>query len=174
MTVVLKEVRENRKEVWDKFAPLHYDCGTEREGLANGARCFVAVEDGKVVGFAAVMNHFGHPGVWRSHKIVAVPPFRFADVCEAAARFVTGSGHRYHCITPVALAAYREGSPMWRKISDNGVLSSWEFLPDRPWQPAQWIEHWGGMPEFVSEDKKAFHTLRVVLTEQPQFDDSLR
>ncbi len=30
----------------------------------------------------------------------------------------------------------------------------------------KWKEHWGGMPKFVAENKRPFHTLRVILTKQ--------
>jgi arginine/ornithine N-succinyltransferase beta subunit len=126
--MILKEVRENRKLVWSRFASSHYDFGTAREKLANNARCFVLVEEGRVIGFAAIRSSFGHPGVWCSHKIVAVPPSRFADVCETVAKFVLASGLKYHCMTPVELAKYREGDSRWRKISQNEALSSWEYL----------------------------------------------
>lgn len=126
-------------KIWEKFAPYHYDYKTSREKLANNSRRYLAVEDGVVLGFAAIHCHFGRtnkgaPPCWRSHKIVTLPQYvdRWGDVSDAMGRLVAQSGLEYRCKTPIAFATYRENNPRWRKIAEKGPrgaeLSSWLFL----------------------------------------------
>lgn len=123
---------------WEKFAPHHYDFGTEREKLANNSRRYLAVENGQVIGFVAIHVHYGkqtgNRQCWRSHKIATLPEHsaRWADVSDAIAEVVDASGREYRCTTPVAYAQYRENNPKWRKtgvkMSQGVELSSWLYL----------------------------------------------
>lgn len=130
MSITFKELTPDlANRLWVKFAPYHYDYGTRREKLANNSRRYLAVENGAVIGFAAIVHSYGHEG-WRSHKVATLPheAHRWSHVADALAQFVTGCGHEYYCSTPTAFAAYREGKPEWRKVSAWGELSSWQYI----------------------------------------------
>jgi len=129
MNITFKELCPDlANRIWAQFSPHHYDYGTTRARLANSSRRYLAVEEGAVLGFVAIIHGFGHE-CWRSHKVATLPEqaHRWSDIADAIAAFVTACGHRYYCMTPIAFALYREGNPAWRKVSEQNGMSSWEW-----------------------------------------------
>lgn len=125
---------------WPHFEKYHYDFGTSREKLANNSRRYLAVEDGKAIGFVAIKVHYGKQTgerqCWYSHKIAVLPEYqsRWADVSDAIAEVVDASGKEYRCITLFSFASYRENDPRWKKVNDDTErnLSSWLYLGLNP------------------------------------------
>jgi len=97
--------------------------------LNKASRCYIAVWDDKVVGFAATMTmpNGALKNAWRGHRICILPEYqgmgigpRFSD---AIAQIHLDEGHRFFSRSAhPRLIWYRENSPLWKPTSKHKRL----------------------------------------------------
>ncbi len=129
--------------IWQFFAPHHY----LTESLNKASHCYLAVWDGKVVGFYSVMSLPSGTlkNSFRGHRLVIHPDYQgfgFGHtLAEVVAQHYLDNGKRFFAKTAhPRLGEYRDSSPLWRGTSKNhkkrtdarnGKIRRWEINPDR-------------------------------------------
>lgn len=121
--VVELELLPCTAEAWSVFRQHHYLDGN----INRSARCWVAVWDGVLVGFASALAfpNANFKNAWREHRTVVLPDFQGMGlgvrISDAVAKGVVEMGGRYFSKTAhPRMGAYREASPAWRATSKNG------------------------------------------------------
>lgn len=121
--LAIYEGREARA-LWPVFRSHHY----LSEKLLPNARCFVAVWDGTLVGFAATiaMPNGAVKNAWREHRTVILPDYQGLGLgvrlSDYVARVHVREGKRYFSRTAhPRMGEYRNASPLWRATSKNRV-----------------------------------------------------
>ena len=116
------EILPCSSQVWPVFAPHHY----LSESLNKSARCWMALWEGTLVGFASAIafpnGNFSNG--WRGHRTVVLPDFQGMGIgvrlSDAIARIHTEAGGRYFSKTVhPRMGEYREQSPLWKPTSKN-------------------------------------------------------
>ena len=107
------------------FKEHHYLTGNHN----NAARCYLAVWDDVVIGFASVitMPSGTVKNAWRGHRIVILPDFqglgvgtKFGDI---VAQIHIDQGHRFFTRTAhPKLGIYKQNSPLWKATSKNSKV----------------------------------------------------
>jgi len=108
--------------MWPMFKDHHY----LDSNLAKASRCYVAVWDGKVVGFCATMalpNPY-FKGGWRSHRTIILPDYQGMGMGVRFSNTVGDihleQGHRYFSRTAhPRMGGYRDRSELWKATSKN-------------------------------------------------------
>jgi GNAT superfamily N-acetyltransferase len=107
-------------KAWDYFRHHHYLTGD----INKGARCWVAVWDGNLVGFSANISYPSGTvkNAWRGHRTVILPDFQGMGfgtrMSEAVAEMFIQQGKRYYVKTAhPRLGEYRNASPKWKPTS---------------------------------------------------------
>jgi ABC-type lipoprotein export system ATPase subunit/GNAT superfamily N-acetyltransferase len=107
---------------WAAFSSHHYLSGA----INRRSRCWLAVWDGVVVGFAAALAfpNGNFKNAWRGHRTVVLPDFqglgmgvRISDAVASA--FVADGGRFFSKTAHPRLGGYRDASPYWRATSKN-------------------------------------------------------
>lgn len=126
MNIVL--VRCSHK-AYAPFAQYHYDSDT----FNKSAVCYIAMMDGKQIGFCASITGRGRWGndlrpARFAHKTVCALPVThsayfklWAAIADAHAEMLTRKGFRFWSQAPSDHAAYRDLSPFWKKSSTKKV-----------------------------------------------------
>lgn len=116
------EVFSCTSEVWPVFAQHHY----LSESLNRSARCWLAVWENKLVGFASALPfpNGNFRNGWRGHRTVVLPDYQGLGIgvrlSDAVAQTFIDAGCRYFSKTVhPRMGAYREASPLWRATSKN-------------------------------------------------------
>jgi GNAT superfamily N-acetyltransferase len=120
---LMVEVYAGTTAAWDVFRRHHYLSGD----IAPGARCFVAVMNGELVGFAAAIAFpNGYlKNAWRGHRTVILPDFQGMGLgvrlSDFVARLHVAEGKRYFSRTAhPRMNNYRAASPEWRLAAHSG------------------------------------------------------
>ncbi len=107
---------------WPVFASHHYLSAS----LNASARCWLAVWDGRLVGFASSLPfpNGNMKNAWREHRTVVLPDYQGLGIgvrlSDAVANVFVAAGCRYFSKTVhPRMGAYREASPLWRPTSKN-------------------------------------------------------
>ena len=117
------ELQPAQPEAWSFFSKHHYLSGD----INRSARCWIAVWDGLLVGFAAAIS-FPSGSVknaWRGHRTVVLPEFQGmgigARISDAVGEIFLAQGCRYFSKSANPnFGAYRNLSKKWRATSKNG------------------------------------------------------
>jgi GNAT superfamily N-acetyltransferase len=144
------EIYAGTRAAWDVFGGHHYLSGD----IHKGARCFVAVMDGRLVGFVATLafpNGYIRNG-WRAHRTVVLPDFQGMGIgsrlSDWVAEFHRREGRRYFSRTAhPRLVAHRDESSAWRPTSHSGELrrtggyraARWESPTNRVGHSHEWV-----------------------------------
>lgn len=117
------EILPASADIWPVFRPHHYLDG----GINRSARCWVAVWNGVLVGFAAALRYPSGSvqNAWRGHRTVILPDYQGLGIgvrlSDAVASIFKEEGCRYFSKTAhPRLGEYRNASPLWRPTSKNG------------------------------------------------------
>lgn len=137
------EIYPCSNEVWGYFAPHHY----LSESLNKSAHCYLALSDGKVVGFVASLAYPSGSvqNAYREHRLVIHPDYQGFGIgprlSEAIAQHYLDNGKRYFSKTShPRLGGYRDQSPVWKPTSKNHMKrkdgqdptkTRWTINPDR-------------------------------------------
>ena len=143
-------------EVWGYFAKHHY----LSESLNKSAHCYLALSDGKVVGFVASLAYPSGSvqNAYREHRLVIHPDYQGFGIgprlSEVVAQHYISNGKRYFSKTShPRLGGYRDQSPVWKPTSKNhmkrkdgqdATKTRWTINPDR----------WSYSHEFIGEPGK--------------------
>lgn len=111
-----------KPEAWSFFSRHHYLTAD----INKSARCWIAVWDGVLVGFASAIA-FPNANIkraWREHRTVVLPEFQGmgigARISDAVGEIFISQGFRYFSKTANPnLGAYRDASRKWRPTSKN-------------------------------------------------------
>ena len=137
------DIYPSKHSVWDMFKNHHY----LSEKLNKATRCYVAVYDGKIIGFNASISQPSGTmqNAWREHRTVILPDYqgmgigtRFSD---AIAQLFKDDGKRYFSKTAhIRMGEYRQHSPLWKPTSKNKLwradkeqhqMTGWKINGDR-------------------------------------------
>ena len=95
----------------------------------NAARCYLAVWDDVVIGFASVitMPSGTVKNAWRGHRAVILPDYQGMGIgvrfTEIVAQIHLDEGHRFFTRTAhPKLGIYKQNSPLWKATSKNKKL----------------------------------------------------
>jgi GNAT superfamily N-acetyltransferase len=128
--------------LWSYFAKHHY----LSESLNKASHNYMAIWEGKVVGFSSVMAYPSGTvqNAFREHRLVVHPDYQgfgFGPrISEAVARHYTENGKRFFSKTShPRLGEYRDQSPVWKPTSKNhmrrtdgkATKSRWELNNER-------------------------------------------
>lgn len=109
---------------WRLFAKHHYLTGN----INKASRCYVAVWEGQLVGFCAVIRYPSGTvkNAWRAHRTVILPDFQGLGIgvrlSDAIAKMYVDDGCRYFTRTAnPRLGEHKERSPYWKATSKNKV-----------------------------------------------------
>lgn len=123
---------------WPIFRPHHYLDGN----LNKSSRCWVALWNGVMVGFVAIiaMPNGNFKKAWRGHRTVVLPDFQGLGIgvriSDAIGEIVLSEGGRYFSKTAnYRMGEYREASPNWRATSKNRKARP-DYDSDRPTKEA--------------------------------------
>ena len=115
MTITLRRCEHT---AYSRFAQFHYTPDSDR---CRVCRCYLALVDGKCVGFVAAMKS---GPVWRAHKTVVTLPkdhpgyfTLWAAVADAQAELHLKEGHRFTVVAPADHAEYRDAPNSGWKIT---------------------------------------------------------
>lgn len=119
------EVYAGSRAAWDVFGRHHYLAAN----LHPGSRTFVAVMNGRLVGFVATLafpNGYIKNG-WRDHRTVVLPDFQGMGIGTGLSDFVAElhvrEGRRYFSRTAhPRMVAHRRSSGAWRETLHSGEL----------------------------------------------------
>lgn len=108
---------------WEVFGQHHY----LDNKLNKSSRCWIAVWDGVVVGFASAITFPSGTvkNAWRGHRTVILPDFQGFGIgtrlSDAIGEIFISEGYRYFSKTAhPRLGEYRNSSCRWRPTSKNG------------------------------------------------------
>ena len=131
-------------DLWGYFAPYHY----LSEKLNKASRNYVAVWEGQLVGYVAVLSYPSGTvkNSFREHRLVIHPDYQGFGMgprlSEIVAQHYIDNGKRYFSKTShPRLGGYRDQSPLWKPTSKNHMKRKdgmthkgyhrWEINPDR-------------------------------------------
>lgn len=107
---------------WPVFAAHHYLSAS----LNPSARCWLAVWEGRLVGFASALPfpNGNFKNGWREHRTVVLPDYQGLGIgvrlSDVVGQIFVDAGCRYFSKTVhPRMGAYREESPLWRATSKN-------------------------------------------------------
>jgi GNAT superfamily N-acetyltransferase len=107
------------------FKDHHYLDGK----INKSSRCYIAIWEGKVVGFnASITMPNGYiKNAWRGHRTVILPDFQGLGIgprlSDTIAQIHIDQGHRYYSRSAhPRLNNYRDNSPLWKPTSKNKKL----------------------------------------------------
>ena len=116
------ELRPAKSEAWSFFSRHHYLTAD----INRSARCWVALWDGLLVGFASAIAYPSGTvkNAWRGHRTVVLPEFQGmgigARISDAIGEIFIGQGCRYFSKSANPnFGAYRNSSERWRPTSKN-------------------------------------------------------
>jgi len=111
-------------KAWGLFSSHHYLSAD----INKSARCWVAVWDGRPIGFASVIAfpNGNIKNAWRGHRTVVLPDYQGLGIgvriSDAVGEIITNEGGRYFSKTAnFRMGEYRNNSPVWRATSKNGM-----------------------------------------------------
>ena len=117
------DIRPCSPVVWPMFRQHHYLATT----LRRGARCFVALSQGRPVAFASaiMMPHQKHGLVFREHRTVCLPDYQGVGIGTRLSDWLgsvfAGAGFAYYSRTShPAMIAHRRRSKAWSTVSEMG------------------------------------------------------
>ena len=129
--------------VWSRFSQHHY----LTESVNKASHCYMAVWNGEVVGFYAVLAYPSGTvkNAYRGHRLVILPDYQgfgFGHhLSEAVAQHYKDNGKRFFAKTShPRLGEYRDNSPLWKATSKNHKIRTdarnshntrWEMNPNR-------------------------------------------
>jgi GNAT superfamily N-acetyltransferase len=129
--------------IWSNFAEHHY----LTESLNKASHCYLAVWEGQLVGFYAVMSYPSGTvkNAYRGHRLVILPDYQgfgFGHhLAEIVAQHYLDNGKRFFAKTShPRLGEYRDSSDLWKATSKNHKkrtdvsnkhLTRWTMNPDR-------------------------------------------
>lgn len=109
-------------DMWSIFSDHHYLSGE----INKSSHCWVAIWDGKPVGFSAViaMPSGSIKSAWREHRVVVLPDYQGLGlgvrISEAVAEIYVREGKRFFSKTAhPRLGHYRDNAIAWRGTSKN-------------------------------------------------------
>lgn len=112
-------------KAWSIFSKHHYLTAE----LNNSSRCWIAVWDGVIVGFAAAlaMPSGSLQNAWRGHRTVILPDFQGLGMgvalSDCIGEIMLVSGHRYFSKSAhPRMCQHRSRSPYWKPTSKDGRL----------------------------------------------------
>ena len=136
--------------LWSYFAKHHY----LSESLNKASHNYMAIWEGKVVGFASVMAYPSGTvqNAFREHRLVVHPDYQgfgFGPrISEAVARHYTENGKRFFSKTShPRLGEYRDQSPVWKPTSKNHMRRTDGKATKSRWELNN--ERWSYSHEFV-------------------------
>lgn len=116
------ELRPCNKSEWALFSHHHYLSGN----VNNSARCWLAIWENKVIGFAAAITFpsGNWKNGWRGHRTVVLPDYQGLGfgvrISDAIGEIFISEGCRYFSkTTHPKMGDYRNKSPLWRATSKN-------------------------------------------------------
>lgn len=116
------ELHPAKPEAWAFFSKHHY----LTSDINRSARCWIAVWDGLLVGFAAAIAYPSGSvkNAWREHRTVVLPEFQGmgigSRISDAVGEIFISQGCRYFSKTANPnFGIYREKSSSWRPTSKN-------------------------------------------------------
>jgi energy-coupling factor transporter ATP-binding protein EcfA2 len=119
--------------VWGLFRSHHYLSAD----INKSARCWLAMWDGKPVGFTSVIAFPSGTikNAWREHRTVILPDFQGLGIgvriSDAVGAIITSEGGRFFSKTSsYRMGEYRNSSPSWRPTSKNGMARK-DYLSNR-------------------------------------------
>lgn len=119
------KIYEGSNRHWEMFKHHHY----LTHNMHRAARCFVAVWEDTLVGFASTLNmpSGNLKNAYRGSRTVVLPDFQGlgigARLSDAVAQIHIDEGKRFFSRTAhPRLGQYRESSPLWRPTSKNRKL----------------------------------------------------
>ncbi len=119
------EVYRTTNESWGMFKDHHYLTGNHN----SASRCYLAVWNDTVVGFASVitMPSGTVKNAWRGHRSVILPDFQGMGIgvrfTEAVAQIHLDEGHKFYSRTAhPKMIEYKTQSPLWKPTSKNKKL----------------------------------------------------
>jgi GNAT superfamily N-acetyltransferase len=108
--------------LWRNFSEHHYLSGS----INKAAHCYMAVWEGQVIGFYAVLAYPSGTtkNAFRGHRLVILPDFQgfgFGhSLAEAVAQHYVDNGKRFFAKTShPRLGEYRDNSALWKATSKN-------------------------------------------------------
>ena len=109
-------------QIWERFKTHHY----LNAGINKGSRCWIALWDGKLVGFYATLAQpsGNMSNAWRGTRMVVLPEFQglgiSTAISEEVAKIHLESGKRFFAKTASdLLGIHRGNSKNWRPTSKN-------------------------------------------------------
>lgn len=136
------EIHPCSKLLWEYFAKHHY----LSESLNKASHCYMALWEGKVVGFSAVMSYPSGTvkAAFREHRLVVHPDYQgfgFGPrISEVVANHYVENGKRFFSKTShPRLGEYRDNSLKWKPTSKNhmrrtdgkNITKRWELNNQR-------------------------------------------
>lgn len=136
------EIYPCSKLLWEYFAKHHY----LSESLNKASHCYMALWEGKVVGFSAVMSYPSGTvkAAFREHRLVVHPDYQgfgFGPrISEVVANHYVENGKRFFSKTShPRLGEYRDNSLKWKPTSKNhmrrtdgkNITKRWELNNQR-------------------------------------------
>lgn len=113
------EVLPCSRQAWVLFAHHHYLTAK----IMNNSRCFMAIWDGRLVGFSSSMSMpCSVKNAWREHRTVVLPDFQGMGIgprlSDAVAQIHINEGKRYYSRTAhPRFGEYRNHSSLWKRTS---------------------------------------------------------
>jgi GNAT superfamily N-acetyltransferase len=138
--------------IWKHFAKHHY----LSESLNKASHNYLAIWEGKVVGFSSVMSYPSGTvkAAFREHRLVVHPDYQgfgFGPrISEAVARHYTENGKRFFSKTShPRLGEYRDNSPKWKPTSKNHMRRTDGQTKKTRWELNN--ERWSYSHEFIGD-----------------------
>ena len=138
--------------IWQYFAKHHY----LSESLNKASHNYLAIWEGKVVGFSSVMSYPSGTvkAAFREHRLVVHPDYQgfgFGPrISEAVARHYTENGKRFFSKTShPRLGEYRDNSPKWKPTSKNHMRRTDGQKTKTRWELNN--ERWSYSHEFIGD-----------------------
>lgn len=110
-------------EAWPMFSHHHYLSSR----LNRAARCWLAVWEGRPIGFASALAMPQVKTAWREHRTVVIPDFQGLGIgvriSDALGELFRLDGNRFYSKTAhPRMGQYRDASPLWRPTSKNHMM----------------------------------------------------
>jgi GNAT superfamily N-acetyltransferase len=138
--------------IWKHFAKHHY----LSESLNKASHNYLAIWEGKVVGFSSVMSYPSGTvkAAFREHRLVVHPDYQgfgFGPrISEAVARHYIENGKRFFSKTShPRLGEYRDNSPKWKPTSKNHMRRTDGQTKKTRWELNN--ERWSYSHEFIGD-----------------------
>ena len=121
---IVLEILPCTTKAWTHFSDHHY----LSSDIHKGASCWIAVWDGKLVGFLSSISMPSGTlrNAWRAHRVVILPEFQGlgigAKLLEALGEIHLAEGKRFYLKSAhPRLGEYCNRSPNWKATSKNGI-----------------------------------------------------